>query len=87
MGIGYYGKRAMSNDDVYDSFMNRVVLSYHRSFWPRRCYVTGQWLFCTIAIRGRAIWTGPGTPVLEDRWYHRNEGLMLMLKKESNGIF
>ena len=73
-------------DTGYDSFMGRVILSYHIIFWPRRCYTSGQWLFFTIAMRGRAIWTGPGDPVIEDRWYHRHEGLMLMLKKENNEL-
>ena len=77
MGVGYYGKKAMSESDMYDGFWSRVIFTYHWSFWPRRCYTTGQWLFCTIAMRGRAIWTGPGDPIVEDRWYHRNEGLML----------
>jgi hypothetical protein len=25
--------------------------------------------------------------MVQERWYHKDEGLMLMLKKESNGIF
>ena len=80
MGVGYYGKRAMVSDGMYDHFLDRAVFEYHWCWWPRRCYTSGQWLFFTVAIRGRAIWTGPGDPVIEDYWYHRNEGLMLMLK-------
>ena len=101
MGMGYYGKRAMSND-VYDSFANQAVFEYRRCWWPRRCYVTGRWLFGTVAVRGYIKETDIKLPkrldVLqsnvylatmldqEERWYHRNEGLMLMLKKERNGI-
>jgi hypothetical protein len=99
MGMGYYGKRAMSND-VYDSFANQAVFEYRRCWWPRRCYATGRWLFGTIAVRGYIEENDLKLPrrrdvlqsndfltavMFQERWYHRNEGLMLMLKKESNG--
>jgi hypothetical protein len=102
MGTGYYGKRAMSNDQ-YDSFANRAVFEYQRCWWPRRCHATGRWLFGTVAVRGYVnntnvklpprldvpqsnVYLAPGLDP-EERWYHRDEGLMLMLKKESNEIF
>lgn len=102
MGTGYYGKQAMSNDQ-YDNFANRAVFEYHRCWWPRRCHATGRWLFGTVAVRGYVnntnvklpqrldvpqsnVYLAPGLDQ-EERWYHRDEGLMLMLKKESNGIF
>jgi hypothetical protein len=102
MGMGYYGKYGKQNNQ-YDSFTNRAVFEYQRCWWPRRCYVTGRWLFGTVAVRGHIEETDIKlprrldvlqsnvylTPMLdqEERWYHRDEGLMLMLKKESNGIF
>jgi hypothetical protein len=101
MGLGYYGKYGKRNDQ-YDSFTNRAVFEYRRCWWPRRCYATGRWLFGTVAVRGYVEETDVKlprrldvlqsnvylTPMLDqERWYHRNEGLMLMLKKESNGIF
>jgi hypothetical protein len=101
MGMGYYGKRAMSND-VYDSFANQAVFEYRRCWWPRRCYATGRWLFGTVAVRGYIEENDLKLPrrldvlqsnvfltevMFQERWYHRDEGLMLMLKKESNGIF
>jgi hypothetical protein len=33
-------------------------------------------------VRAEAVWTGPGEPVTERRWLHRDEGLILMLKKD-----
>ena len=99
MGMGYYGKRAMSHDQ-YDSFANRAVFEYRRCWWPRRCYATGRWLFGTVAVRGYIEENDLKLPrrldvlqsnvfltavMFQERWYHRNEGLMLMLKKESNG--
>jgi hypothetical protein len=91
----------MSNDH-YDSFANQAVFEYRRCWWPRRCYATGRWLFGTIAVRGYIEENDLKLPrrldvlqsnvfltavMFQERWYHRNEGLMLMLKKESNGIF
>jgi hypothetical protein len=32
-------------------------------------------------VRAEAIWTGPGDPILERRWLHRHEGVIMMLKK------
>jgi hypothetical protein len=107
MGMGYYGKQAMSNE-VYDSFANQAVFEYRRCWWPRRCYATGRWLFGTVAVRGyieendlklAGSYKYPKrldvlqsnvfltAVVFQERWYHKDEGLMLMLKKESNGIF
>lgn len=100
MGIGYYGKRAMSTNDMYDSFANQAVFEYRRCWWPRKCYATGRWLFGTVAVRGyikeNDLKLPPRLDVLQsnvyltavmfqERWYHRDEGLMLMLKKERNG--
>jgi hypothetical protein len=31
-------------------------------------------------MRGRRIIGGPGDPVVEDRWYHRDEAIIKMLK-------
>ena len=99
MGMGYYGKRAMTNDQ-YDSFANQAVFEYRRCWWPRRCYASGRWLFGTVAVRGYIKENDLKLPrrldvlqsnvfltavMFQERWYHRDEGLMLMLKKESNG--
>ncbi len=65
-------------------FLERARFEYQYCLWPRRCYNTGRGLWLTTAVRGRAIWTGPGEPVVEDRWYHRDEGLFMMIKKVSN---
>ena len=64
---------------AYDPFADRAVFEYAHSWIPRRCYNTGRWLW-GIAVRGRRVITGPGEPVIEDRWYHRHEALIMMLK-------
>jgi hypothetical protein len=64
---------------AYDPFDDRAVFEYKYSFIPRRCYTTGQWVW-GVAMRGRRIIGGPGDPVVEDRWYHRHEAIIKMLK-------
>ena len=65
------------------AFNERAWFGYRYCFWPRRCYKTGRWLWLETAMRGRAMWTGPGEPVFEDRWYDSEEALIMMLKKVS----
>jgi hypothetical protein len=65
---------------MYDPFNDRAQFEYVFSFWPRRCYNTGRWMFMEVAMRGRRTITGPGTPVIEDRWYHRHEAIIMMIK-------
>jgi hypothetical protein len=61
-------------------FNERATFEYKYSVWPRRCYNSGRWLWLTTAMRGRRIITGPGEPIIEDRWYDSNEGLIMMIK-------
>ena len=65
---------------TYDPFDERAKFEYVFCAWPRRCYTTGQWLFMETAMRGRRIITGPGEPVIEDRWYNKHEAIIKMLK-------
>lgn len=39
------------------------------SLWPRRCYVSGRWLWLTRAHRAMYIISGPGDPAIWVRWY------------------
>jgi hypothetical protein len=50
------------------------------SLVPRKCHYTGKRLWFTLAYKGTAMITGPGTPVFEDRWCDRNEYLFLKIK-------
>jgi hypothetical protein len=71
----------MGNNIPYDPFDDYAQYELMFCWLPRRCYVTDQLLCCTLAMRGRRIITGPGEPVIEDRWYHRNEYLIMLLKR------
>lgn len=66
-----------------DPFEQRARFEYRYCLWPRKCYQSGRPIWLKLAIRARAVWTGPGEPVTEDRWFHMNEGLMIMIKKVS----
>jgi hypothetical protein len=50
------------------------------SFWPRRCFYTGKYLWLKQAYKGTAMVTGPGEPVFEDRWCDAKEYLFLKIK-------
>lgn len=73
MGAGY------SEVQAYDHFDDRARFEYKYSFIPRRCHTTKR-LVWGLAVRGRRIITGPGLPEVEDRWYHRHEAIIKMLK-------
>ena len=50
------------------------------SFFPRRCFYTGKYLWLKLAYRGTAMITGPGEPIFEDRWCEKREYLFLRIK-------
>ena len=50
--------------------------------WPHRCEISGRRLWpSTWAYRGRAVYTGPGEPVVETRWHDREEHIIWQLKE------
>jgi len=76
---------AISTDIVWmlatqDDFERRARFEYLWSLWPRRCYRSQRWIW-GLGIRAEAMWTGPGEPIVERRWLHRDEGCLLMLKR------
>jgi len=67
-------------DGIEDErFNSRAVFEYKTSFIPRRCYNSGRWIW-GVSMRGRMMITGPGDPLIIDRWYHRHEAVIMMLK-------
>jgi hypothetical protein len=50
------------------------------SLWPRRCHVSGRWLWFSQAYRAMYVITSPGDPAIWTRWYSRGEMLILKLK-------
>jgi hypothetical protein len=70
-------------DQLEESFYRRAI--WHESFvwWPRRCNITGRWLWLTTAVEGSAMWTGPGDPVFEFRWHDSKEHVLWLLKSQN----
>lgn len=75
-----YGVGMAPMEQAYDYFNDCASFEYKYSFLPRRCYNTGRWVW-GLGMRGRRIITGPGEPVIEDRWYHRHEAIIMMLQR------
>ena len=69
---------------THADFERRAQFQYRWSLWPRRCYRSDRRIWGR-AVCGTAVWTGPGEPVVEQRWLHRDEGLIMMLKRNANG--
>ena len=64
------------------SFYIRADWKLCRVIWPQRCLISNKKLWTgTLAYRGRAVWTGPGTPVVEEHWHERHEHLIWQLKE------
>lgn len=63
-------------------FLQKAKIKYQRSVWPRRCCVSNQLLWGKTAVRARRLTHGlsGAVEVIEDRWYARDEFLLLKLK-------
>jgi len=67
----------------FDTFNSHCVGATETISWlPRRCYESNRVLWLRKAIRRSAMWTGPGEPAWEHRWYHKHEYLKLKIKGE-----
>jgi hypothetical protein len=89
MGHLMWPQAAISTDIMWmlatqDDFERRARFEYSWSLWPRRCYRSQRWVW-GLAIEASAVWTGPGDPVVDRRWLHRDEGVIMLLKGVTNG--
>lgn len=51
-----------------------------RPWWPKRCLLTDKWLWIKPSIRVRRVFTGPGTPVVQDHWMESKAYTLQCLK-------
>ncbi len=51
-------------------------------FFPRICHITRKILWLEYVYKQTAMWTGPGDPVFQYRYYDRKEFLIAKLKGE-----
>ena len=77
-------KRAEWDKMSENEFLDRAEIKLMWSWWPRRCAITNEWLCFDLAYRATRVWTGPGEPIEEHRWYNRYEFLMMRLKGNGN---
>lgn len=47
---------------------------------PKKCYITGKTLWLKNAYKQTAMYTGPGDPLFEYRWYDKTEFLLARIK-------
>lgn len=63
-----------------DSFDRHVISTeYKFIFWPKPCHISNKVLWLEFAYRKTAMWTGPGEPLYEYRWYNKKDYLFYML--------
>jgi hypothetical protein len=48
--------------------------------FPKKCYISGKKLWLELAYKRTALWTGPGDPILEHRYYDKTEYLIEKIK-------
>ena len=82
-GVMERAMRALVDQDDFERRAFRI--EYAWSVWPRRCYRSDRRVWGR-AVRVQAVWTGPGEPIVETRWLHRDEAVIMMLKRNTNGI-
>lgn len=63
-----------------DSFNIHCIGTELKFVIYRKCYISGKSILFKRAYRQTAMWTGPGTPVFDYRWYDKDEFLLAKLK-------
>ena len=67
-------------DELSVMFYSRAEWETHFSLWPRRCELSNKLLWLKQAVKGTAVWHGPGEPAVECRWHDAKEHLVWKLK-------
>lgn len=61
----------------YDGFKNKCLgTEFKFALLPKKCHITGKTLWLERAYKQTAMWTGPGDPLFEYRWYNKKEFLI-----------
>ena len=76
----YIQEFVMPTDYDDQRFLSRAWTHLKWVLWPRRCHVSGRWMWLTTAYRADYVITGPGEPAVWTRWYSPTEFLILNLK-------
>lgn len=57
-----------------------IGTKYKFVFWPKQCHISKKVLWLEFAYRKTAMYTGPGDPIFEHRWYSKLEYIIERLK-------
>jgi hypothetical protein len=68
------------DDDRYFFKLRCIGTNLKFVLWPKRCDISDKMLWLKHAYKQTAMYTGPGDPVFEDRWYDKNEFLLAKIK-------
>ena len=64
-----------------DPFKQKRIGVELKFVWiPKTCYVSGKLIWLEYAYKETALWTGPGEPLLEYRWYTKHEYIIARLR-------
>ena len=79
MGTSYRGSDEMNNA----TWLSNAHTKLKWCIWPRRCYITNKILWLRLAYRSRRSFRiEDNNFIQEDRWYDRNEFIIMRLKYE-----
>lgn len=71
------------NTAPHSDFYRRAMWHYSFAWLPQRCIISGERIWLKFAYQGSAIWTGPGTSVIEKHWHSPIEHIMWEIKNAS----
>lgn len=66
-----------SHDFFYEKCRNKETV---RPLLPKRCYISGKLLWFKKSVKLTAMYTGPGEPIFEYRWFDTKEYTLALLK-------
>lgn len=58
--------------DQMDSFERNCIGTEYKFAWlPKKCYLSNKLIWLTWGYKQTAMYTGPGDPAFEYRWYDK----------------
>lgn len=68
-------------DNDNQVFKNHCIGTELKFAWtPKKCHITGKKLWLEYAYMQTGLWTGPGDPLFEYRWYDKEQFLIARIK-------
>ena len=62
------------------TFLDGASVELKFTWLPKKCQLTQKWLWLRPAYRAMRVWTGPGEPVFEYRWFKCYDFLLWRIK-------